>query len=656
MGFFKLGAADLNASRDEYAKYRAKMGARNDENAALDWRRGPGRDVSAEPVVTNPAGLATPPTGPGVARPDPALQLPYAAMPPVRPAPPPPPQPQQPTGNNVGKTPAAGITAVDTTRMTGFEAAVTNPQGRADWDFNNEMNRVVAASRRMPGAPIGFFRDNSPELRSATAARVAAANWFGTKEARQYFQASPNMLRAAEFDPLEFYNKNIAGRAAGARPQPPDGRSGVPASDLAAAVMQVESGGDPNAVSSEGARGRMQVMPHTAHAPGIPGLPAGTVRPAKDDSIEEYDRVGRDYLAALVGKYKGNVLQALMAYNWGPGATDRWLARGRIGKVPKQTRDYVDSVLAQLGDGVVAPGGAPAATAAVASAAPQAGPAATAAVASAAPQAGVAMASERVTTNNAGRYRSMEAKAGVTSETDAPSARARTTPLYDIPEPQGATPAFQAEELRNLRALHKNAQADLYIAASSGQNRKAVEAEKVLRASHALMQNQAVQYALNLASYNNDPRLLSAYLSDEYKRNFEVGPNADGTWYTKLDGKLVSVDKKEVLISRFRKGASIKYAEAQRAAKAASASADRKAELKFLFDVGLEKVKGAHSTLVERIKKAGFVKGTDGDLWLDTDGVGYTIVEAKGEDGEGTYLKLKKLAGTGTSPLAAYER
>ena len=47
---------------------------------------------------------------------------------------------------------------------------------------------------------------------------------------------------------------------------------------LQKAVMQVESGGDPDAVSPKGALGRMQVMPATASNPGFGIKPAGRNR------------------------------------------------------------------------------------------------------------------------------------------------------------------------------------------------------------------------------------------------------------------------------------------------------------------------------------------------------------------------------------------
>ena len=121
-------------------------------------------------------------------------------------------------------------------------------------------------------------------------------------------------------------------------------KSSVDLERLSAAVEQVESGGNPNAVSPKGAEGPMQVMPKTGKRPGY------GVMPARDKSPEENRRVGRDYLAAMVNKY-GNVDNALVAYNWGPGNTDKWLRKGADpDKLPMETQKYVPRVMGLLGE------------------------------------------------------------------------------------------------------------------------------------------------------------------------------------------------------------------------------------------------------------------------------------------------------------------
>ena len=120
---------------------------------------------------------------------------------------------------------------------------------------------------------------------------------------------------------------------------------------LRAQIMEKESGGrrydkEGNLLtSSKGALGEMQVMPATARDPGF------GIRPARDNSPDELRRVGDEYAAVLLGRYRDPKL-AMIAYNMGPGATDRWLASGADPRrLPKETQGYIRGVnLAQGGE------------------------------------------------------------------------------------------------------------------------------------------------------------------------------------------------------------------------------------------------------------------------------------------------------------------
>jgi hypothetical protein len=115
---------------------------------------------------------------------------------------------------------------------------------------------------------------------------------------------------------------------------------------LYGAVEFVESRGNVNAVSPKGAIGPMQTMPKTLIDPGY------GVKPAKDRSVGELRRVGRDYLDAMIKEY--GIEGGLAAYNWGPGNWERAMkkaggdARKALASAPKETRDYVPKVLGQL--------------------------------------------------------------------------------------------------------------------------------------------------------------------------------------------------------------------------------------------------------------------------------------------------------------------
>lgn len=102
-----------------------------------------------------------------------------------------------------------------------------------------------------------------------------------------------------------------------------------------AAIRQVESRGDASAVSPKGAEGTMQVMPATQTAPGF------GVSPAANKTPQELERVGGDYFTAMKNKYKDDTTAAI-AYNMGPGATDKWIANGKkFNELPAETQQYV---------------------------------------------------------------------------------------------------------------------------------------------------------------------------------------------------------------------------------------------------------------------------------------------------------------------------
>ncbi len=102
---------------------------------------------------------------------------------------------------------------------------------------------------------------------------------------------------------------------------------------LLSAVAQVESGFNPNAVSSAGAEGIMQLMPSTAQSLGVnPFDPQQAINGAAQ------------MLSGLIAKY-GSVPVALAAYNAGPGAVDQY---GGIPPYP-ETQAYVDQVMSLMG-------------------------------------------------------------------------------------------------------------------------------------------------------------------------------------------------------------------------------------------------------------------------------------------------------------------
>jgi hypothetical protein len=98
---------------------------------------------------------------------------------------------------------------------------------------------------------------------------------------------------------------------------------------LIRSVIQVESSGNPRAVSSAGAQGLMQLMPATAAELGVtdPFDPAQNIM------------AGSRYLKQLLDRYQGDTKLALAAYNWGMGNLEK-----RPDALPRETRQYISKV------------------------------------------------------------------------------------------------------------------------------------------------------------------------------------------------------------------------------------------------------------------------------------------------------------------------
>ena len=174
---------------------------------------------------------------------------------------------------------------------------------------------VVAASAAPARAQIYSWRDANGTLVLSDRPLGPAARSFPVPKT-----AAVRVTRSLASQPSAAYESLIRTHAS---------EQGVRA-DLVRAVIQVESGFNPRAVSAKGAKGLMQLMPATAARHGVTNVfdPAENIR------------AGVVYLRSLLDRYRSEEL-ALAAYNAGPGAVDRYDRQ-----VPpyRETREYVQRI------------------------------------------------------------------------------------------------------------------------------------------------------------------------------------------------------------------------------------------------------------------------------------------------------------------------
>jgi soluble lytic murein transglycosylase len=139
----------------------------------------------------------------------------------------------------------------------------------------------------------------------------------------------------------------------------PAGGVGEPEPSLLLAIVRQESAFAPDAVSTVGARGLMQLMPRTAsYIAGKMALPFVAAR--LDDGVYNM-LLGQAYLQQLIDDFGGSYALAIAAYNAGPGRVRDWVKdfgdpRGGsidmvdwIELIPfEETRNYVQRVLENL--------------------------------------------------------------------------------------------------------------------------------------------------------------------------------------------------------------------------------------------------------------------------------------------------------------------
>ena len=173
--------------------------------------------------------------------------------------------------------------------------------------LSQAVNALISPAGAVSMQPniVGGYRPNVPL--NAQAARLGA-------KGKAFLQAM-----AGEFGTLE-------------------GKYGLP-TGLLYSVAAAESGGDPFAVSGDGAKGLFQFMPGTAKDVGLKGRDVFDPHKSAEAAAK--------YLRYLNDATGGNIEETLAAYNWGLGNVQK---KG-MDNLPAETRNYVPKVMAGMRPG-----------------------------------------------------------------------------------------------------------------------------------------------------------------------------------------------------------------------------------------------------------------------------------------------------------------
>ena len=120
-------------------------------------------------------------------------------------------------------------------------------------------------------------------------------------------------------------------------------KAGVDPVLLQAIAMQESDGGRDLRTSRAGAVGLMQIMPSVAKELG-----------GNRDNMQDNIRMGAQYFAKMLKMSGGDVREALLRYNWGPGNVDAWKKTGKGvngQEMPQEAQEYADRVLGHIKGG-----------------------------------------------------------------------------------------------------------------------------------------------------------------------------------------------------------------------------------------------------------------------------------------------------------------
>jgi soluble lytic murein transglycosylase-like protein len=210
------------------------------------------------------------------------------------------------------------IDPVEQARRLAVAPRPSVPVVDADSDAQSDTAAVLAPIRSV--ATYGWYWDKVPPAQGAKDGRYTLAMASLSQGPAGAIVRAPRMQHLQEV--ASKYGTEILKATLGTNVSPA----------LVLAVIGVESAGRPEAVSSAGAQGLMQLIPATATRFGV----TDATDPAQNI------KGGVAYLNWLMAEFERDPLMVLAAYNAGEGAV-----RANKGVPPyAETRDYVPKVLA----------------------------------------------------------------------------------------------------------------------------------------------------------------------------------------------------------------------------------------------------------------------------------------------------------------------
>ena len=233
--------------------------------------------------------------------------------------------------NFVGNTDFNRVLASCQAKITGIAAIHKNGLTAGDYLANPVISRpAVKADISQKSSPTGINADTDPEL--AAYLKIADTDFDADCKESDWDPSTTPIISEQPNKPLSqsksarSSEKEIIEHSIHKAAQ----KYNLPSS-LIKAVIKAESNFDPNAVSSAGAQGLMQLMPATADELGV----------TNSFNIEQNIDGGSHYLRKMLDKFGGNTKLALAAYNAGPGTVEKF-----NGNVPyPETRNYIKRVM-----------------------------------------------------------------------------------------------------------------------------------------------------------------------------------------------------------------------------------------------------------------------------------------------------------------------